>query len=55
MRLGTTGYEQRFARIEADLFVVKWMIAGVYALLTIAGAPSLWLLLRIAAKTGALS
>jgi hypothetical protein len=39
---------------DTDLRLVKWMLGGVYALLTIFGAPSLWLLLRVAAKVGAL-
>jgi len=43
-------YESRFAKIETDLAIVKWMIAGLYAL----GAPSVWLLLRVASKVGAL-
>jgi hypothetical protein len=49
------GQERRFAKIEADLFVLKWMVAGIYGVLTIAGAPSVWLLLRVAAKVGALT
>ena len=49
------GQERRFAKIEADLFVLKWMVAGIYGVFTIAGVPSIWLLLRIAAKVGALS
>jgi hypothetical protein len=49
------GQERRFAKIEADLFVLKWMVAGIYGVLTIVGAPSVWLLLRIAAKVGALT
>lgn len=47
-------YELRFARIHRDLAVLKWMIGGIYAVLFIAGAPSVWLLLCIAAKLGAL-
>jgi hypothetical protein len=43
-------YESRFAKIETDLAILKWMIAGLYAL----GAPSIWLLLRVASKVGAL-
>jgi hypothetical protein len=34
--------------IEADLALVKWMVAGLYAV----AAPSLWLLVRIATKVG---
>ncbi len=42
--------ESRFTKIESDLAILKWMIAGLYAL----GAPSLWLLLRVASKVGGL-
>lgn len=48
------GYEQRFAKIESDLYVLKWMVGGLYGVITILGAPSLWLLLRVAAKMGTL-
>jgi len=47
-------YELRFAPVDRNLAVLKWMIGGIYALLVIAGAPSVWLLLRVAAKLGAL-
>ena len=40
---------------RASLFVLKCMVAGIYGVLTVAGVPSVWLLLRIAAKVGALS
>lgn len=49
------GYEHRFARIEADLYLIKWMIGGLYGVLTLVGMPSLWLLLRMATKLGAVS
>jgi hypothetical protein len=42
--------ESRFARIYTDLAILKWMISGLYALV----APSVWLLLRVASKAGAL-
>jgi hypothetical protein len=45
-----TRYGTRFAKIDSDFALLKWTIAGIYAL----SAPSLWLLLRIAAKVGAL-
>jgi hypothetical protein len=47
-------YELRFAKIDRDLAILKWMVAGIYAVLTIIGAPSVWVLLRVAAKVGAL-
>jgi hypothetical protein len=49
------GLDGRVTKIEADLFVLKWMVAGIYGVLTIAGVPSVWLLLRVAAKVGALT
>lgn len=47
-------YEMRFSGIESDLKLLKWMVGGIYALLAVLGGPSLWLLLRIAAKGGVL-
>ena len=49
------GYENRLTRIEADLLVIKWMIGVFMAVVAAIGAPSVWLLLRVAAKVGALS
>lgn len=43
-------YEERFNRIERDLTLLKWMVGGVYVL----GAPAIWLMLKVAAKVGAL-
>jgi hypothetical protein len=50
-------YENRLAGIETKLVgldgrvnLLTWMVGGLYLL----GAPALWLLLRIAAKVGAL-
>jgi hypothetical protein len=43
-------YESRFAKIDTDFAILKWTIAGFYAL----GAPSIWVLLRVASKVGAL-
>jgi hypothetical protein len=34
--------------------VLIWMVGGLYAVLIVMGAPALWLLLRVAAKVGAL-
>ena len=44
-------YENRLAGIETRLAVITWMVAGLY----VVGAPAIWLLVRIAAKVGALS
>ncbi len=42
-------------RIEADLAVIKWMIGGLFVIVGGVGLPGVWLVLRIAAKVGALS
>ena len=47
-------YESRFASIETRLAVLAWMVGGLYALLLAIGGPGIWLLLRVAAKVGAL-
>lgn len=43
-------YDNRLAGIETRIAVLMFMTGGLYAL----GAPAIWLLLRIAAKTGAM-
>lgn len=48
------GYDSRLAQIETRLVLLTWMVGGVYAVVVILGAPALWLLLRVAAKLGAL-
>jgi hypothetical protein len=45
---------EEIAGYDSDLKLLKWMVGGVYAVLIILGAPALWLLLRVAAKVGAL-
>jgi hypothetical protein len=40
--------------MTGDPRLLKWMAGGLYALLVVLGAPALWLLLRVAAKVGAL-
>ena len=40
--------------IRGEIQLLKWMVGGVYALLVVFGAPALLLLLRVAAKVGAL-
>lgn len=47
-------YDGRFARIERRLAVLSWQINATSALVAMIGAPSIWLLLRIAAKVVAL-
>lgn len=44
-------FASRLGNIERQLSLLTWMVGGIYVI----GAPSLWLLLRIAAKIGALS
>jgi hypothetical protein len=50
-----TAIENRLSGVETRLAVMNWMVAGLYAVLTLGGMPSLWLLLRIAFKVGALT
>ena len=45
------GFDPRLSRIEADLLLLKWMVGGLYALVGGLG----WMVIRIAAKVGALS
>ncbi len=45
---------EEIAGYDRDIAVIKWMVGGLYALLITIGAPSIWLLLRVAAKVGAL-
>jgi hypothetical protein len=47
-------YDDRFAKIERRLAVLSWQINVAAALVALVGAPSIWLLLRIAAKVGAI-
>ena len=44
------GYDKQLESVRSDLRVLTWMVGGLYVL----GAPALWLLLRVAAKIGAL-
>ena len=44
------GYDRQLETIRSDLRLLTWMVGGLYVL----GAPALWLLLRVAAKVGAL-
>jgi hypothetical protein len=41
---------EEVAGYDRDLYLLKWMVGGLYVL----GAPALWLLVRVAAKVGAL-
>ena len=48
-------YDNRFAKLESDLAMLKWMVGTNIAITFAICLPTLWLLLRVAAKTGALS
>lgn len=45
---------EEIAEQISDLRLLKWMVGGIYVLLTVIGGPSVWLLIRVAAKVGAL-
>ena len=54
-------YEARFAGIELKLEqigsrvnLLTWMVGALATVLLVVGAPSVWMLIRIAAKVGAL-
>jgi hypothetical protein len=48
------GYEIRLAGIDKRLAILQIMVGGLYAILALIGGPSIWLLVRVAAKVGAL-
>jgi hypothetical protein len=48
-------YETRLGGIESDLRLLKWMVGGIYVLMSVVIIPGGWLLLRVAAKVGALA
>ena len=45
---------EEMAGYDSDLKLLKWMVGGLYGMLVVLGVPVLWLLLRVAAKVGAL-
>jgi hypothetical protein len=47
-------YRGEFAAIRSDMRVLNLKVNLIIAALVVIGSPSLWLLVRIAAKTGAL-
>lgn len=47
-------YDDRFSRIERRLAVLSWQLNATSAVIVAAGLPSIWLLLGIASKVGAL-
>jgi len=48
------GYEVRLSGIETRLVLLTWITGATATLLIAIGMPMLWLLLRVAAKVGAL-
>ncbi len=46
-------YDDRFSRIERRLAVLTWQVGVLAAVQIAVGAPALWLLVRVAAKVGA--
>jgi hypothetical protein len=48
-------YDDRFSSVERRLSVMTWQIGALAAIQAIVGVPAVWLLLRVAAKVGALS
>lgn len=40
--------------LKADVGLLKWMVGGLYAILLLTLPPAFWLLIRVAAKVGAL-
>jgi hypothetical protein len=47
-------YDDRFSRIERKLGILTWQVGTLATVVAAVGVPSIWLLLRIAAKVGAL-
>jgi hypothetical protein len=48
------GVETKLVRLDGRVNLLTWMVGGLYGVLVVMGAPALWLLLRVAAKVGAL-
>jgi hypothetical protein len=48
------GVETKLVRLDGRVNLLTWMVGGLYGVLIVMGAPALWLLLRVAAKVGAL-
>lgn len=48
------GFENRLSGVEAKITVLQWMVGTHIALSVAIAGPMIWLLLRVAAKVGAL-
>jgi hypothetical protein len=46
-------YSDRLGRIERNLAILSWQVGVLTAAMLLVGAPAIWLLIRIAAKVGA--
>ena len=54
MQQGFARVDQEFAAVRSDMRVLKWQVGAIIAVLLLIGAPSVLLLVRVAAKVGAL-
>lgn len=48
-------YNGQLGEIRADLKLLKWITGATAALVVSVGGPAIWLLVRVAAKAGAIS
>lgn len=47
-------YDSRLASIDHRLAVLTWQVGGLAVVMAVVGFPAIWLLMRIAAKIGAI-
>lgn len=47
-------YDDRFSSIERRLTLLTWQIGTLVAVQAVVGIPAIWMLLRVAAKVGAI-
>jgi hypothetical protein len=47
-------YDDKFSSIERRLSVLTWQVGALVAVQILAGAPAIWLLLKVASKVGAI-
>lgn len=50
-----TAHDPVIQQIGSDVRVLKWQVGAIVALLAVLGVPAILLLIRVAAKVGALS
>lgn len=46
--------DMRLERIEGRIRLLQWQVAAIFALIGVLTVPTLWLVLRVATKVGAL-